>query len=377
MSLLLHLILRVMEANQIEKGYFLRFYGNKASVVWESVEKVGKRFHVEQKMEIARKRAYSGFLSKSAQNVIHKRLYAWMEACRIGNHEFGRVNAKEQVRLVFITLTLSGKQRHSDQWIKKNMLELYLKRLQSNYGVKHYFWKAEVQANGNLHFHLIIDKYIDYLMVSKHWNEIQRSKGYLDAYFAVNGHYSPPSTHVRELSGMWDGIGYAMKYVSKSEHKRPIQGAIFRFSDSLIKLEVPAIQITHEYEQEWTEFTAQYTKSMRKEEFWTSYHFLTKKRGFKQPEFIARETRDFYTLLFSYLYSSDIFLIRTEEIAEGHWAKVVRGFNRQCRDDKAKKIVDLVEKEQRENDGKSADSNMFWQQTSMFEVPFGVERFKS
>lgn len=377
MSLFLHLILRDMEASEVAKGYFLRFYGNKASVVWESVEKVGKRFHVEHKMEVARKRAYSGFLSKAAQNVIHKRLYAWMEACRIGNHEFGRVNAKEQVRLVFITLTLSGKQRHSDQWIKKNMLELFIKRLQSNYGVKHYFWKAEVQANGNLHFHLIIDKYIDYLMISKHWNEIQRSKGYLDLYFATNGHYSPPSTHVRELSGMWDGIGYAMKYVSKDEHKRPVQGAIFRFSDSLVNLEVPAIQITHEYEQEWTEFTAQYTKSMRREEFWTSYRFLTKKRGFKQPEFIARETRDYYTLLFSHLYSSDIFLIRAEEIAESHWAKVVRSFKRRLIEDKEEDEFGLVRGLPSADTGASADFERVNRQLSLFKVPAGVERFKS
>ncbi len=305
-----------MKSIDIPKGYFLRFYGNKASVVFSHVETVRRTFHVEQNLENARKKAYSGFLSKSSQNLIHKRLYAWMEACRVGNHANNRTNAREQVRLVFITLTLSGKQRHDDKWIKKNMLELFIKRLQTNYNVKHYFWKAEVQMNGNIHFHLIIDKYIDYLQISRHWNQIQQSHSYLDSYFSVHGHYNPPSTHVRELTGMWDGIGYAMKYVSKSENKRPIQGSIFRFSDSLINLTVPAILITHEYEEEWARFCKVYTKSSAREEYWTSYKFLTRKRGYKQPEFVARETKDFYLATYNLLYSSAFINYSVEQLIE-------------------------------------------------------------
>lgn len=286
------------------RGYWIRFYGNKATVVWDSVEKVGKAFHVEQDMSLARKRAYSGYLSKSAQSVIHKRLFAWMESVRVGNHFYGKFKAKEQTRLVFITLTLSATQRHTDKWIKKNMLELFLKRMQNKYNVVNYFWKAETQKNGNLHFHLILDKFIGMTFIQSNWNEIQRSAGYLDYYFSMHGHYNAPSTHIRELSKMMDGIGYAMKYCSKNETCRPIDGAIFRFSNSLLNVTIPPVLILPEYEEEWRQFCVKYVKKVVKDDFWTSLFFNTRARGFKQPAFVAKETFTYYLGCYDALYNS-------------------------------------------------------------------------
>jgi len=300
-------------------AYWIRFYGNKASVVWSSVEHVHKSFHVEHSLAEARKRTYCGYLSKAAQTVIHKRLFGWMEAVRIGNHVNHKTKSKDRRSLIFITLTLSSAQRHDDRWIKKNMLELFIKRMQSKFGIENYFWKAEAQKNGNLHFHLITDVYIPMTFIQSNWNEVQRSHGYLDHYFSVNGHYNAPSTHVRELSAMLDGIGYAMKYCKKDTTSRPIKGSIFRFSDSLLDVTIPPVMISPEHEEEWKAFCCKYVVKVVKEDFWTALFFNTRARGFKQPAFIAKETFSYYLSIYNYLYNDYGKHETIEEVNDRHF----------------------------------------------------------
>ncbi len=309
---------------EVTKAYWLRFYGNKATVVWDSVEKVSHRFHVEQSLSINRKKTYSGVLSKAAQTVIHKRLYGWLESIRVGNHYYGKSKAKDQRRLVFITLTLSATQRHDDKWIKKNMLELFIKRMQNKYNVVNYFWKAEAQKNGNLHFHIILDVFIPMTFIQSNWNDIQRSKGYLDGYFSIHGHYNAPSTHVRELSGMTDGIGYAMKYCKKSTDSRPIQGSIFRFSNSLLDITIPPILILPEYEQEWKDYCAKFVVKVVKDDFWTSVFFNTRCNGFKQPAFVAKETHDYYLCCYNILYTVTGLDITIEDLNNNTFNRITK-----------------------------------------------------
>lgn len=301
------------------KAYWIRFYGNKASVVWNDVEHVRKMFHVERDLKETRRTTYSGFLSKSAQTVIHKRLYGWLESIRIGNHVNHNTKSKDRKSLVFITLTLSSTQRHDDRWIKKNMLELFIKRMQNKFGVENYFWKAEAQKNGNLHFHFITDVYIPMTFIQSNWNEIQRSHGYLDHYFSVYGHYNAPSTHIRELSAMVDGIGYAMKYCKKNTNSRPIKGSVFRFSSSLLDVTIPPVMISQENEAEWKEFCCKFVVKVVKDDFWTALFFNTRARGFKQPAFIAKETFSYYLSIYNYLYNDHAKHETIDEINSRHF----------------------------------------------------------
>ena len=301
------------------KAYWIRFYGNKASVVWSNVEHVTKAFHVEHSLSEARKRTYSGSLSKAAQSIIHKRLYGWLESIRVGNHVNHKTKSKERRSLVFITLTLSSTQRHDDRWIKKNMLELFIKRMQNKFGVENYFWKAEAQKNGNLHFHLITDVFIPMTFIQSNWNEIQRSHGYLDHYFSIYGHYNAPSTHIRELSAMADGIGYAMKYCKKDTNARPIKGSIFRFSYSLLDVTIPPVMISKENEEEWKQFCCKYVVKVVKDDFWTALFFNTRAKGFKQPAFIAKETFSYYLSVYNNLYNDYSKKETIAEINERHF----------------------------------------------------------
>jgi hypothetical protein len=89
---------------------------------------------------------------------------------------------KFMFRIAFITLDLPSQQIHTDNEIKKLCLNSFLLELTRYHNVKNYLWRAEKQKNGNIHFHLIIDKFVLYNVLRKRWNRIVNKLGYVDRY---------------------------------------------------------------------------------------------------------------------------------------------------------------------------------------------------
>lgn len=85
-------------------------------------------------------------------------------------------------RLAFITLTLPSKQIHDDLTIKSRCLNQFFVELRRNYGIKNYVWKAELQGNDNIHFHIVVDKPVNYYELRTIWNRIIEKLGYITAY---------------------------------------------------------------------------------------------------------------------------------------------------------------------------------------------------
>lgn len=85
-------------------------------------------------------------------------------------------------KMSFITLTLPSKQAHSDQEIKSECLNQFLVEIRKHYGIDNYVWKAELQENQNVHFHLVVDKYIDYQALRRRWNRILDKLNYVKEY---------------------------------------------------------------------------------------------------------------------------------------------------------------------------------------------------
>lgn len=85
-------------------------------------------------------------------------------------------------KMTFITLTLASKQIHTDNEIKATLLNQFLIELRSQYKVNVYIWKAEKQANGNIHFHILTNQYIHWRLLRSLWNRIQEKLGYVTRY---------------------------------------------------------------------------------------------------------------------------------------------------------------------------------------------------
>lgn len=139
-------------------------------------------------------------------------------------------------RINFITLTLSALQFHDDDFIKKNMLDKLLQWLRKKYKMKAYLWKAESQANGNIHFHITTNVYIPHYDLRNRWNDIQAQYGYLQKFFEKNLHIDPNSTDIHATKGVKNLAGYLATYMTKNPTYRPIQGRQWYQSTSLSKV---------------------------------------------------------------------------------------------------------------------------------------------
>lgn len=85
-------------------------------------------------------------------------------------------------KIAFITLTLPSKQKTPTSDISSSLLNPFLTEIRQRTKMENYVWRLEFQKNGNVHYHLVTDTYIDYYLVKKIWNRLLASKGYIDEY---------------------------------------------------------------------------------------------------------------------------------------------------------------------------------------------------
>jgi hypothetical protein len=69
----------------------------------------------------------------------------------------------------FCTLTLPVKVTAEDDYKIKKIFDTWLKNIVQNKGVKLYVWRAEAQLNGNIHFHIVFDRFLDQKQLKKSW----------------------------------------------------------------------------------------------------------------------------------------------------------------------------------------------------------------
>jgi len=93
-------------------------------------------------------------------------------------------------KMNFITLTLPSKQKHTTDVITKECLNQFITECSQKFGLKNYVWRLEFQKNGNAHYHIATDCYIEYWKCKKIWNRIINKLGYVDHYCSKFSKYS-------------------------------------------------------------------------------------------------------------------------------------------------------------------------------------------
>jgi hypothetical protein len=182
------------------------------------------------------KDTYRGEMSIVAQKNLRRKIQIWHSGIEYFNSKVYNPNSFNTKRLVFLTLTLSASQRHSDQQIKKDILKPYMRVLREKFNCENYVWKAESQANGSIHFHIIIDRYIDKNELQCLWNYCQQKLFYIDRFEQKFKHRNPPSTHVEVVDNLEVAEKYIEKYICKEDKYRRIEGAIWKASKSVNSL---------------------------------------------------------------------------------------------------------------------------------------------
>jgi hypothetical protein len=153
-----------------------------------------------------------------------------------------------------ITLTLPYAQFHSDNEIKKEALNRFIELMKSKYDVRFYYWVAEKQLNGNLHFHILVDRFIDWQWIREAWNRRLEYLGYLDLFEQKNGHRNPNSTDVQIIRNLSKSSDYVTKYTSKADQQGGIQGRLHGECDLLRQVKKMKMYSWHEMDLKLSEW---------------------------------------------------------------------------------------------------------------------------
>lgn len=156
-------------------------------------------------------------------------------------------------RCSFVTLTLPTSQSHSDLEIKSRSLNQFFTVMRQKFGLKNYVWKAELQKNDSIHFHIVWDIYVHHKAVRYYWNQALEVLGYvteyhnkfvnmslkdyaiyrgLDVHKAVSGFQfgvstewkSPPTEQVVAVKSSKQLALYLKKYITKSVDESDTSG---------------------------------------------------------------------------------------------------------------------------------------------------------
>ncbi|MCF6184303.1 MAG: hypothetical protein L3J56_06700 [Bacteroidales bacterium] len=207
----------------------------------------------------------------------------------------GASKTKVKFKLTFITLTLSAKQVHSDKEITRTLLGSFLDSLRRKWKVDQYIWKAEKQENGNIHYHILTNKFIHWEEIREVWNRIQNKDGfnYVDKYsskmqkFFKNGFKkfpgdkrseatqrkayevnkktnwtNPNSTDIHALYKVKNVAAYIAKYVSKPVTKT---SRTQRIDELILSIEDKKNLISHLKENELINDYSDYNEIEEKE----------------------------------------------------------------------------------------------------------------
>lgn len=148
--------------------------------------------------------------------------------------------------ITFVTLTISASQMHSDKELNRLLLMPMIQKLMRNKAVVNYIWKAEKQSNGNIHWHILIDRYVHWRWLRDAWNATQALHGYLDNYQSMHGHQDANSTDIHRLKGIHNIAAYITKYICKNSQQNGLECRVWGCSAGLKAIKQFRVEVTSE-----------------------------------------------------------------------------------------------------------------------------------
>lgn len=214
----------------------LKIVNNGAIIYTASDYRTCKQKEISDNLQTCQKATYTGEMNAQSKRRLKRIFCLWCDAVNHYNSKCQELNIRERKKFIFVSLTLCAPQVHTDEHIKQKLLHPFLRVMREKVGACHFIWKAEPQENGNIHFHLVFDQYIDKLFITETWTEQLKKEGYLQRFQSVHGARIPPSTHVEGVNNTEIAIKYFAKYLSKGSNTRTISGAIWKASKALYDL---------------------------------------------------------------------------------------------------------------------------------------------
>ena len=173
------------------------------------------------------KETYNGTVTKGAKKRISRAVDIMLQITPTIKIYNPIICKEVDFKLSFITLTLSDNSRFiSAKECYSSCLKPFLDWLRRTLKCKTYIWKAERQkstdkngnkkkSNGQLHYHITTNVFINHDALRKKWNSLQKEAGYLENYANQYKNYNPNSTDIHSVYNIENLEGYLIKYISK------------------------------------------------------------------------------------------------------------------------------------------------------------------
>lgn len=123
----------------------------------------------------------------------------------------------------FLTLTLPGVATADHKAIKNKVLDPFFTYCRNRMGLSDYVWTAELQDRGEIHFHAIINTFMDKDRVRAAWIRACENSGIVTMSSAGN----KPATEIEKCKSYNGSKSYAAKYLGKALRSGEIIGRIW------------------------------------------------------------------------------------------------------------------------------------------------------
>ena len=208
-------------------------------------DKQGNRI-AEYTIEAPRNNKHHGYLSEKSMVRLKERINYMIYISTNKTLRKSLLLPVTKYKLVFIVLTLPSAQLHSDREISKTCFEPFLKVMRVRWKCNNYLWKKESQNNGNIHYHIISDTYINWEIMRNEWNFQLEKLGYISRSKSKN----PNSTDIHAIYKLSNPAAYLAGYIGKKD--------LYKDSDKYEKW-------TEHYYKELLEITACDLKTKKEE----------------------------------------------------------------------------------------------------------------
>lgn len=166
---------------------------------------------------LTKRERYKGYVSEGAKKRMKKAITLLLQSTPY-TYKVHPVSGRVfHHKVSFITLTTPADQKSLDaKFCHKNLLEPFLRRMRDSFSMKSYIWKCELQANGQVHYHITADIVINHTALRNIWNNLLRKNDMLKAFKAQYGHDDPNSTDIHNVYKVNNLEAYLVKYICKA-----------------------------------------------------------------------------------------------------------------------------------------------------------------
>lgn len=216
-------------------------------IITQVPDEVTKKRITESSLgNLIRTNKYNGYISRSTTKRIKSMIEGFTSSVNEIQTKHRKVAIKEKIQNTFATLTLPYEQFHTDNEIKRKCLTPFLEELKKFHNIKLYIWRAEPQQNGNIHFHILLDRFVHHTDIRERWNRIINKLEYVNAFAQKHNHTNPNSTDIHSLQKVNSISSYIVKYMTKNKPSRKIEGRVWGCSTAFHNFKNPRVELTKE-----------------------------------------------------------------------------------------------------------------------------------